>query len=181
MAGTKRRGGALRETVETVLIALVLALLIRTFVVEPFWVNGVSMEPTLVNGERLLVNKFLFHFAPLKTGDIIVFKPPLNTSEDYIKRVIATPGETVSMKNGVVYVNGRKLPEPWEFVGTTSWLDNYSMPPEKVAPGHIFVLGDHRVESEDSRYFGQVPISSVDGEAWFVLWPLNRFGPLPAP
>jgi len=179
--GTKRRRGALRETVETVLVALILALLIRTFVVEPFWVNGVSMEPTLVNGERLLVNKFLFRFTGLRTGDIVVFKPPLSVNEDYIKRVIATGGETVAMKSGFVYVDGRKIPEPWEFAGGKSWLDTYDMPPEKVKPGYIFVLGDHRVASEDSRYFGQVPISSVDGQAWFVLWPFTRFGPLPSP
>lgn len=181
MPGKRRSGGALRETLETVLIALILALVIRTFVIEPFWVRGYSMEPTLLNGERLLVNKFLYHIIPLKTGDIIVFHPPLPTAEDYIKRVIATAGETVSMKNGVVYVNGKAIPEPWESKDGKSWLDHFNMPPETVEPGHVFVLGDHRNASEDSRYFGQVPLSSVRGEAWFVLWPLNRFGPLPAP
>lgn len=177
----RRPTKVIRETIETVLVAVVLALLIRTFVVEPYWVRGHSMVPTLVNGERLLVNKFWFHISGVKAGEIIIFHPPLQVNEDYVKRVIALGGQSVSMTNGTVYVNGKPIPEPWEEKNGVSYLDHYSFPPEKVKAGTVFVLGDNRAQSQDSRFFGDVPVSSIRGQAFFVLWPFNLFGPTPNP
>jgi signal peptidase I len=164
------------ETLETLIAALLLALLLRTFVVEPFIVNGYSMQPTFQNGERLLINKFWFHFAGLHDGEIVVFHPPLATSADFVKRVIATPGQTVSMQDGYVYIDGKRQSEPYLVKDGVSYRDTWTMPPEKIPPGEIFVLGDHRARSEDSRYFGLVPIRSVVGVAFFVLWPPKDMG-----
>lgn len=171
MRETKSRQRAWRETLETLVIALALALFIRYFVIEPFIVNGISMEPTLYNGERVLINKFWFHFVGLKDGEIIVFHPPLPTKADFIKRVIATPGQTVSMRDGYVYIDGKRQPEPYLYHDGRSYRDDWSMAPETIPPGKVFVLGDHRARSEDSRYFGLVPISSVQGVAFLVIWP----------
>ncbi len=170
---------ALRDTLETVIVAVVLALVIRTFVVEPFVVDGYSMQNTLQNHERLLVNKLSMWFSPLHYGEIIVFQPPLAGQGDYVKRVVATGGQTVSMVNGQVYVNGKKMPQPfldWHGVSTE---DHWNMPPLKVPTGDIFVLGDHRAASEDSRFFGPVKVSAVQGVAFWVIWPLKSFGPVP--
>lgn len=178
-AGRRRSGW--RDTLITVVLALLAAFLIRTYVVAPYYVDGFSMEPTLHNQERLLVNELGFRLSGLKTGEIIVFHPPLPVSIDFIKRVIGVPGDTVSMVNGQVYINGHLLPEPWETVSGKSYLDHFNLPPTKVRPGYVFVLGDNRAHSDDSRFFGQVPISSVVGQAFFAVWPPSQFGWLPVP
>ena len=170
---------ALRDTLETVIVAVVLALVIRTFVVEPFVVDGFSMQNTLQNHERLLVNKLTMYFNPLHYGEIIVFQPPLAGQGDYVKRVIATGGQTVSMVNGQVYVNGKKMPQPFLHWHGVSTEDSWNMPPFKVPKGDIFVLGDHRAASEDSRFFGPVKVSAVQGVAFWVIWPLKDFGAIP--
>jgi signal peptidase I len=172
---------AWRETLETLAVALLLALIVRTFVVEPFIVNGISMEPTLFNGERLLIDKFWFHIAGLHDGEIIVFHPPLPTTADFVKRIIATPGQTVSMRNGYVYIDGRRQAEPYLQSGGQSYRDDWTMAPETIPPGKLFVLGDNRARSEDSRYFGLVPISSVQGVAFMVIWPPKDIHWLGAP
>lgn len=172
-------GKALRETVETVIVAVVLALVIRTWVVEPFVVDGHSMMNTLHNNERLLVNKFWWHVSPLRYGDIIVFHPPIpGETEDFVKRVIATGGQTVSMQDGQVYVNGKKMPQPFLGTGRASTEDNWTMGPLRVPQGDIFVLGDNRAHSEDSRYFGFVRLPEVQGTAFWAFWPLSEFGPV---
>jgi signal peptidase I len=161
-------GRALWETVQTVLIALVLALIIRAYVVESFVVQGPSMEPTLQDGEHLLVNKFVLRLHPPQPGDIIVFRPPLPTTRDFIKRVIAVGGQEVELRDGVVYVNGVRQAEPW--LGD-AWLSHDNYPPTLVPAGEVFVLGDNRRNSEDSRFFGFVPLRSIKGEAVLVWWP----------
>jgi signal peptidase I len=163
------------DTLQAVVLAVVLALLIRHFVVETYKVDGQSMEPTLQNGERLLVNKFIYRFTPPRPGQIIVFRPPIpGERQDFVKRVIAVGGQTVSMQDGVVYVDGQPQPEPYL---PPTWRDHYSMPPVTVPPGYVFVLGDHRAASEDSRYFPTkfVPLSSIRGEAVLVWWPPGEF------
>ena len=181
-----------RETVVALGIALLAALLIRQFVVETFRVDGTSMEPNLQNGERLLVNKFIYRFGPPRIGQIVIFHPPIpGDTVDFVKRVIALPGQTFFMKNGQVYVDGKLQPEPWE---PESWRTNFTgsqfldgpnsgcpltgpvdEKPITVPPGHIWVLGDHRLVSEDSRCFGPVPISSIRGQAMLIWWPFQDF------
>ena len=162
----------LRDLIGTLLVAVILALLVRTFVIESYVVQGVSMEPTFINGEHVLVNKTAFVFGAPKTNDIIVFKPPIpNATEDYIKRVIATAGETVGIRNGNVYVDGHKLAQPY-----IEYWDPTSFHTERVPKGDVFVLGDNRPDSYDSRYFGFVPVKSIAGQVVLAFWPLSRLG-----
>ena len=165
--------GPVWETVETVVIALALALLIRAFVVESFVVQGESMEPTLQNGEHLLVNKAIYDFETPKPGQIIVFHPPLPTKRDFIKRVIALGGQRFAMVNGIVYINGVAQPEnflPLSYRGVANF------PPTLVPQGDVWVLGDNRNNSEDSRYFGPVPLKSIRGQAIIIWWPPRYIG-----
>ncbi len=181
------------DTVRAILIAIIVALLIRQFVVETYQVNGVSMEPNLQNGERLLVNKFIYRFTTPHAGQIVIFHPPVpGVTVDYVKRVIAVAGQTFQMKQGQVYINGQLQAEPWE---PQSWRDNFTgsqyvggqygncpspalqvnTHPIVIPAGHIWVLGDHRDDSIDSRCFGPVPISSVRGQAMLIWWPFPDF------
>lgn len=169
--------GGLRDLIGTLLVAVILALVVRTFVVESYVVQGVSMEPTFANGEHVLVNKTAFVLAPPKTGEIIVFHPPIpGVTEDYIKRVIATAGETVGIRGGNVYVDGHKLAQPY-----IEYWDPSNFHTETVPKGDVFVLGDNRPDSYDSRYFGFVPVRSITGQVVFAFWPLNRLGTVGAP
>ncbi len=174
MVENRRKKSGAREFVETLAIALVLAFLIRAFVFESFRVDGRSMQPTLFTNERVLVNKLAFDLGKPKTGEIIVFQSPLIPSEDWIKRVIGVPGDTVSIRHNTVYINGKVYPEPFLKYRQSS---NYG--PVKVPPGHLFVLGDNRPISEDSRYFGMLAESRVRGQAFVIWWPLNSLRWLP--
>lgn len=170
----ERRRSALRETVETIAVALVLTILIRHFVAESFVVRGSSMEPTLHDGERLLVSKFIYRFRPPRSGEIIVFRSPVRERDDLIKRVIAVPGDHVALVDGQVVRNGQPLDEPYIMSQAGGNL------PDRVVPeGHVFVLGDNRPNSEDSRYFGFVPVDRIKGKAFLVWWPVAYAGLLP--
>jgi signal peptidase I len=171
MRRRKRQTPAWLEFLETLALAFVLALLVRTFVLESYQVSGYSMEPTLQNGERVLVNKMIFHFESPKPGEIVVFRSPVIPSQDWIKRVIAVPGETVAIHSGHVYINGHYQPEP--FIKYKDPSSNYRQ--VKVPPGYLFVMGDNRPDSYDSRYFGFLSESLLRGEAFVVWWPLNHF------
>ncbi|MEW5935186.1 MAG: signal peptidase I [Bacillota bacterium] len=171
-----RQRGWWRDAVQTVLLAGVLALLIRLFVVEPFRVDGPSMEPTLFTGERLLVDKVSYRFHPPRRGDVVVFRNPGNLREDYIKRVVALPGDTVEMRLGRLYVNGQPVPEPYVL---RDGISTYG--PEQIPPGYCFVLGDNRANSRDSRFFGPVPLHLLKGRAWLIFWPPRRVHILTAP
>ncbi len=160
-------GKVFREVFETIIIALVLAFLVRSFVVESFLVDGRSMEPTLYNNERLFVNKFGYRISPPKRGDIIVFQYPKDTSRDFIKRVIALPGEEIEIKDQSVYIDGVLLEEPYVDKG-----DYEPHPKEEIPEGKLFVLGDNYGSSEDSRFFGPVPLKNVKGKALVVYWPV---------
>lgn len=162
-----------RDIVQTVLIALVLAILIRTFVVETFIVDGPSMEPTLWNGEKLLVSKLAYRLGQPKRGDIIVFRYPLDPSKDYVKRVVAVGGDTVELRLGRLYVNGQLKSEPYVL-----YPGLYDMKPVTVPKDCVFVLGDHRTNSEDSRSFGPVKISYIKGKAILKIWPPKAAGVL---
>lgn len=158
----------LRETVETVVIAFVLAFLLRALVVESFLVQGTSMHPTLHDKEYLLADKLSYRLKDLGRFDVVVFRYPLDPRDDYVKRVIAVAGDRVRLEDGRVYVNGELLPEPYVVNRAHS-----NMPERFIPPGHIFVLGDNRVNSEDSRSFGTVSTNLVVGRVLVVWWPLE--------
>ncbi|MDP2858257.1 MAG: signal peptidase I [Bacillota bacterium] len=159
----------LQETLETVIIAAAIALLIRFFIVEPFRVDGPSMEPTFHTGDMLIVNKFGYRFSAPKRGDVIVFRYPRQPQKDYVKRVIAVAGETIEVRMGRLYVNGQLFEE-----GFTTKPSISSFPRTEVPSGSVFVLGDNRSNSEDSRYFGAVPLGNIKGRAMVVYWPIPR-------
>lgn len=168
---TRGIGRGTREIIETVVLAVVLAFLIRTFVFESFQVQGTSMLPTLYNGNRVLVSKLAYDISKPKTGQIIVFKSPVIPSQDWIKRVIGVPGDTVSVKNNVVYINGKRYHEPF-----LKYRKSINVQPIKVPPGYLWVEGDNRPRSFDSRIFGLLPMKNVRGQAFLKWWPLSRFG-----
>jgi signal peptidase I len=168
-ASTRR---AIREIAETVLIAVVLAFVVRGFVVETFVVLGPSMEPTLHDLERLFVNKLIYRMHAPRHGDIVVFAYPRDPHRDFIKRVIGLPGETVEIRDGRVYINGQYQEEP--YIAYPDNFTNYGQ--VKVPDGNVFVLGDNRRNSEDSRYFGFVPLANIRGRAFLIYWPIRRLG-----
>ncbi|MDR7409204.1 MAG: signal peptidase I [Armatimonadota bacterium] len=162
------------ETVDAALFAVILAFVIITFVVQAFYIPSGSMEPTLRVGDRILVAKFYYRLAPIQRGDVIVFRYPLNPGKDFVKRVVGLPGDTVQLRSGVVVVNGKARPDLTPSQGDSSCPQNYG--PKKVDAGHLFVMGDNRCNSEDSRFFGLVPVRNVVGKAVVVYWPPHRVG-----
>lgn len=164
------------ELVEIVLIAFALSWLIRTFVIEARIIPTGSMLPTIQLQDRIIVDKLFFkYFGELKPGDIIVFHPPASahSSDDFIKRLIAMPGDKVEVKNHETYVNDKKLDEP--YIKEKS-KDDFG--PVVVPEGSLFVMGDNRNNSADSREWGFLPEQNVTGRTLFRYWPLNHFGPL---
>src|SRR5690349_8919372 len=159
----------LRELAISVFIAIVGIL----FLYQPVKVEGTSMTPSLVNDERIFINKFVyrFGFSDIARGDTIVFWAPEDSSKSYIKRVIGVPGDLVEIDHGTVILNGQPLEE--SYVPDFN-RDRISMAPLKVEAGRYFVLGDHRNSSNDSRSWGTVPRDAIYGKAVFVYWPLGR-------
>lgn len=168
----------IKENGTTVIIALTLAILIRVFIAEPRYIPSESMSPTLETGDRLVVEKVAYKFHQPDTGDIIVFQPPeklriLGYAENqaFIKRAIAKSGETVAVKDGVVYVNNQPLTEAY-----ISAPPAYDLVPVTVPEGQLFVMGDNRNNSNDSHIWGFLPTENVIGHAVFRFWPLERIG-----
>jgi signal peptidase I len=186
--------GFFRELPGLILIAFALALVIKTFLVQAFYIPSQSMVPTLEIGDRVLVNKLIYDFGGPQRGDIIVFENPnlhepdrnpfadawnwlieglgfsTNPQKDFIKRVVGLPGETIEVKQGEVFINGQAVDEP--YVGQES-VDDY--PPTKVEEDRVFVMGDNRPNSQDSRSsLGQIPLDKVVGKAFVLLWPPSR-------
>jgi len=180
--------GCLVEVAETLILTLVIFFVIQTFIAQPYQVQQMSMERTLEPGQYVLVDKLTPRFDPYKRGDIVVFNPPPSWTSDptpFIKRVIGLPGDTVEVRpDGNVYVNGTQLDEPYTYTNgagvhepttsadQTTWV---------VPPGQLFVMGDHRQKSADSRVFGAIPESNVIGRAFLRYWPLSTFGILETP
>jgi signal peptidase I len=163
-----------------VLVALVVAFTVRTFVVGTYFIPSCSMSPTLHIGDRIVVDKLSYDFHSVHRGDIVVFsRPPGELDKsipDLVKRVIGLPGETIaSGPDGEVLINGKPIAQPWL---TQSARDDPGRPitKEKIPPGQYFVMGDNRGESEDSRYFGTIPGSLIVGHAILRFWPLSRIG-----
>jgi signal peptidase I len=161
-----------REVLETILPALLIALLINVFVGQATRVEGQSMEPNLHSDQRLVVEKLSYHFHGPRRFDIVVIKMPSQGDELLIKRVIGLPGDTVEIRDGHVFINGELLNEP--FTNEPTQPGRYSK--ITVPPLNIFVLGDNRGRSNDSRSFGPVPIANVIGRAWLSYWPPQKVG-----
>ncbi len=162
-----------RYWLRDLLLSLLLAFVCVIFLYQPVQVEGNSMLPRLTNHERIFINKFVYRFEPIARGDIVVFRFPLDPSKSFIKRVIGLPGETVQIRDGIVYVNGRKLSEPY----VAPWyFDPESFASVKLGPDQYYVLGDHRDASNDSREWGPVDRSSIYGKAVFAYWPFSEMG-----
>lgn len=158
------------EWIKALVIAAVIAFGIHQFMFRQFIVQGHSMDHTLANGEHLIVDKIPYYFIPPQRGNIIVFHAP--DGADWVKRVIGLPGNTVQVWHGHLLLNGKIYHEPF-INGPMDPLQNFG--PIKVPPGDIFVMGDNRNISEDSRMIGPIPISSVVGRVDLVFWPLSNF------
>lgn len=199
-------GGALREILETVLLAALIFFCVRALVLN-FRVDGLSMYPNLQNHEMLIVNRNAYsHFdlnkwldklpfverdtpddfypmgAPDR-GDIVILDPsladrPVNSDEPYIKRVIGLPGETLQVRDGAVYINGEQLEEPYIAEGITD-CGEPTCPEVQIPEGRVFVMGDNRQNSSDSRVFGTIPVEAVIGKAMFTYWPVGEIGLVP--
>jgi signal peptidase I len=165
------------ETLDATIFAALLSLIIIVFVVQAFYIPSGSMEPTLRTGDRILVGKFTYRVWDIHRGDIIVFRYPLNPNKDFVKRVVGLAGERIEMKDGLVSINGRPLSEVYPTAlpgGDRACSSNYG--PEVVPAASVFVLGDNRCNSEDSRFFGFVPTKNIIGRALAVYWPPERLG-----
>jgi len=157
------------------LIAIGLALVIIVFLYQPVKVEGTSMAPLLSDQERIFINKFVYRFEPIERGDVVVFWYPLDRSKSFIKRIIGLPGERMEIRQGVVYVNGRAIQEPYV---PAQYEDLSDFGPIRVPRGSYFVMGDHRISSNDSRVFGPVASKYIYGRAVFAYWPVDHFGSL---
>jgi signal peptidase I len=165
----------IRVWTRDLLIAIGLALVIIVFLYQPVKVEGTSMAPLLSDQERIFINKFVYRFEAIHRGDVVVFWYPLDRSKSFIKRVIALPGETVTIRQGVVTVNGTVVPEPYV---PPQYEDVSDYGPTRVPADSYFVMGDHRISSNDSRVFGPVPSQFIYGRAVFAYWPVDHFGSL---
>ena len=191
-ARESRAASSLRSGVEWIAVivgALVVALVVKTFLFQAFYIPSESMEPTLEKGDRVLVNKLSYDVHDVNRGDVVVFE--LNPEEvgndgirDLIKRVIGLPGDTIETRDGAVYIDDRRLDEPYLAEGTVTGDpavgSNPSIPRQVVPEGHVFVLGDNRDNSADSRYpyRGPIPIGDIVGRAFVLVWPPSDVGSL---
>ncbi|MCC6445075.1 MAG: signal peptidase I [Armatimonadetes bacterium] len=165
------------EVLESALIAIVLVfLIIRPYVVQAFYIPSGSMHPTLLERDRILVNKFVYRFREPKRGDVVVFKAPSQASpdgreKDFIKRVVGLPGDTLEVRDGATYINGKPLREPY-----IEEPPYYVYPPYQIPQGMLFVMGDNRNDSNDSHSWGPLERSRILGKALVVFWPFSRAG-----
>ena len=177
-AATPSGSGAsslVREFAEVIVLAVILYFGI-SFAVQAVHVEGLSMFATLDDNDYLIANKIDYRLHSPQRGDIVILRPPTDNSKDFIKRVIALPGERVLIRDGIVYINGRKvdepyLPEAWTVFANWGGTDGTVMGSDQY-----FVMGDNRNKSQDSRSFGPITRDRIDGRAWFRIWPLDHFG-----
>ena len=168
--------GLIREYVESILVALILALVVRTFIVQAFKIPTGSMRPTLLEGDRILVNKYIYRFKTPERGDVVVFKYPEDPKRDFIKRLAGKGGEKILIRNGRILVNGKEATE--DTFGERYYYNEgpfgQEERPQTVPQESYFVLGDNSASSRDSRYWGFVSRHQMVGKAFLVYWPLNR-------
>ncbi|MCR5176052.1 MAG: signal peptidase I [Anaerovibrio sp.] len=169
-------GSEIKDWVISIVIAVALAMFIRTFIVELYLVDGPSMMPTLEHQQRLVVNKFIYKIREPERGEVLIFQYPRDKSRDFIKRVIAVPGDTIEIKEHNVYVNGELQNEDYIL---SKCRNDY--PKTTIPEGHVFVMGDNRNNSEDSRFpdVGFVPYNLLKGKAMMVFWPVSDWKTLP--
>ncbi|HEY7697314.1 MAG TPA: signal peptidase I [Vicinamibacteria bacterium] len=172
-AAKSGRFQSLVDLLHDLAIAVVVCVLLITYVVQAFKVQGTSMSPELQDGERILVNKFLYYFGDIQRGDVVVFWYPEDPQLSFIKRVVALPGETVEIRSGRVFVNDMPVDEPYV---SGANADERSFPRLEIRPGHFFVLGDNRKGSNDSRSWGLVPQRYIYGKAFLRIWPPREAG-----
>jgi signal peptidase I len=175
-----RKGGGFGEFLVILLIAFALVFgFVRPFVIEAFYIPSKSMVPTLEVGDRVFVNKFIYRFHEPKRDDIIVFKGIGDSTEggqeDLIKRVVGLPGDEISVQDGVLFVNGERQEEPYL---NPRLPDTSSFAPMTVPKGEVFVMGDNRADSRDSRFFGPVPFENIEGKAFLIFWPPGHIKPI---
>jgi len=165
--------GFLREVLIIIIVAIVVFVVSRT-AIQSFVVIGSSMEPSFEEGQRLLINKAIYHFREPQRGEVIVFHPPTSQQTDYIKRIIALPGDTVEIKEGAVYVNGSELYEPY-----IEDPPGYTFNEKEIPANNYFVLGDNRNNSNDSHNDWTVKRKDIIGKAWLSIWPPREWGLAP--
>lgn len=174
-----KKKSALREWAEAIAIAVVLALVIRAFIVQAFKIPSGSMLPTFQIGDHILVNKFIYRFTAPDRGDVIVFKFPQDEGRDFIKRVIGLPGEAIEIRGKQVFINGKPLEEPYAIHLDAQIIGNPHSPRDhfetvKVPEGQLFVMGDNRDHSMDSRFWGFLDLKKVKGKAFVIYWSWDR-------
>ena len=172
-----RKKSAWRENLESIVLGIALALVIRAFVIQAYKIPSGSMRPTLMEGDRILVNKFIYRFREPQRGDIIVFRYPEDRKREFIKRLIGRSGEAVGIRAGRVLINGQPLETPpfsaFAYENHGDLADSNAT--VTVPPGMYFVLGDNSGSSRDSRFWGFVPKDDVLGKALFIFWPIKRW------
>ena len=172
---TVKKGGGFLEFLVILVVAFALVFgFVRPFVLEAFYIPSESMVPTLLVGDRVFVNKFIYRFSEPQRGDIIVFRSVEGDGEDLIKRVIGAPGDRVAIINGLLHVNGE--PQEEAYIRDGLPLDEGVYSRTRLSEGEVFVMGDNRANSRDSRFFGPVPIENIEGEAFLIFWPPWRMG-----
>jgi signal peptidase I len=163
----------LKSWCRDILVAFAIAIFLVIFVIQPVKVEGTSMQPHLVDQERIFVNRFIYRFTDIRRGDVVVFWYPKDRNKSFIKRVLGVPGDAVEIRSGSVYVNGLRVREPYI---SPEFRDHRSFKKVVVPGGQYFVLGDHRNSSNDSRNWGFVEKGLIYGKAIFSYWPVERLG-----
>lgn len=164
------------ETLVMVALAFALAQGIKTFIVQPFVIPTGSMEPTILVGDRVLAEKVTYRLQEPEVGDIVVFEDPAGMYPQLIKRVIAVGGQVIDVRDGRVYIDDSRLDEPYTAAAATQ-LDSVDLP-LTIPAGHLWLMGDNRPNSSDSRVFGPQPVEFVRGRAFAIYWPIDRIGGL---
>lgn len=172
----KKLGLLVFEVVKVVLISLAIILPIRLFLVQPFYVEGASMEPNFYDREYLIIDEISYRFNEPTRGEVVIFKYPKDTSVYFIKRVIGLPGETVKIEDGQVYINDEKIDEPY-----IEFIDSKDYPEVKLGLGELFLMGDNRANSYDSRIIGPISEKYLIGKVWLRGWPLDRINTFNTP
>ncbi|MBN1991792.1 MAG: signal peptidase I [Anaerolineae bacterium] len=180
-SGWQTAWAVLREVGETIILTLIIFFLIQT-VIRNFRVVGTSMVDNLHDGQYLIIDKLTYSKLLRETlgwsgprhGDVVVFEPPSHPGEDYVKRIVGLPGETIEITGGKIYINGQELPEPFQ-----PKTPAYQLAPQVVPEGHVYVLGDNRNNSNDSHNWGPLPIENIVGRAWISYWPPHEWGVIP--